>query len=149
MADFRPGTPEQAAFLGELLDARPADRDRRARASTAAAADFEDVRLSAVAALVTRARRRRSARAAALPAGPATPRPGDSRLPQILSRTWRAAIFAFEGSEAEAAEQYERALPPRGLERVPVDDRPRAHAGRLLPGVSGDRGPRGRWRPAG
>ena len=56
------------------------------------------------------------------------------------------SIFAFDGSEAQAAEQYERASAPRGLERVPADDRPRAHAGRLLPGLPRDRRPRAAGR---
>ncbi len=40
---------------------------------------------------------------------------------------------------ARRAMQARARQPPRGLERVPADDRAGADAGRLLPGVSGDR----------
>ena len=138
MPDVRPASADQAALLARARRARPADRDRRPRRLRPRRAPSRTC-ASASTALVTRAARARSARAAALPAGDAAPRPRDGRLPEVASRISPAAIFAFEGDESEAAEQDERAEPPRGLERVPGHDRARAHAGRLLPGLSGDR----------
>ena len=106
MADFRPGSPEQTAFLGELLDARllietgvPGIYGR--------GGDFEEARL-AVAEMVSRAG--------------AVDEPEQLRFPPILPRRdletvgylksfphLAGSIFAFEGNEADAAAQYERA----------------------------------------
>ncbi len=106
MADYRPGSPEQQAFLGELIGARllietgvPGVYGR--------GGDFEDVRLG-VAEMVSRAG--------------AGDEPEQLRFPPILPRRdlekvgylksfphLAGAIFAFDGSEAEASEQYDRA----------------------------------------
>jgi seryl-tRNA synthetase len=102
----RPATPDQAALLSELLH-------RRLLIATAVpgvygrGGDFEDVR-ERVGALVTRA------------AAPESPE--QLRFPPILPRSdletvgylksfphLAGSIFAFEGTEAQAAEQYERA----------------------------------------
>ncbi len=106
MADYRPGSPEQQAFLGELLDARLLV-DTGVPGVYGRGGDFEDVRVR-VAEMVTRAGE---------PDGPE-----QLRFPPILPRRdletvgylksfphLAGAIFAFEGSESDAAEQYERA----------------------------------------
>jgi seryl-tRNA synthetase len=106
MPGFRPATPDQAALLSELLD-------RRLLIATGVpgvyghGGDFEDAR-ERVAAMVTRA------------AAPESPEP--LRFPPLLPRRdletvgylksfphLAGSIFAFDGTEAEAAEQYERA----------------------------------------
>ena len=106
MADYRPGSPDQAAFLTELLE-------RRLLIATSVpglygrGGDFEDVRVG-VAELVTRAG--------------APERPEQLRFPPVLPRHdletvgylksfphLAGSIFAFDGDERDAAEQYERA----------------------------------------
>ncbi|MHB8240630.1 MAG: amino acid--[acyl-carrier-protein] ligase [Solirubrobacteraceae bacterium] len=106
MADYRPGSPEQQAFLGELLDARLLI-DTGVPGVYGRGGDFEDVRVR-VAEMVTRAGE--------------PDQPEQLRFPPILPRRdletvgylksfphLAGAIFAFEGSERDAAEQYERA----------------------------------------
>jgi seryl-tRNA synthetase len=106
MADYRPGSPDQAAFLAELLE-------RRLLIATSVpglygrGGDFEDVRVG-VAELVTRTG--------------APERPEQLRFPPVLPRHdletvgylksfphLAGSIFAFDGDERGAAEQYERA----------------------------------------
>jgi seryl-tRNA synthetase len=106
MAQFRPGTPEQDAFLDELLE-------RRLLLQTSVpgvygrGGEFEDVRVG-VAEMVTRAG--------------AGERPEQMRFPPVLPRHdietvgylksfphLAGSIFAFSGSEDQAAEQYQRA----------------------------------------
>ena len=73
-------------------------------ASTGAAARFEDVR-QRFDALVARRPRADAPEVAALPAGAAAPAARAQRLPEVVPAPRRAAIFAFEGDEAQAAEQ--------------------------------------------
>jgi seryl-tRNA synthetase len=106
MADHRPGTPDQAAFLAELLD-------RRLLVATAVAGvygrggDFELV-CERVDDLVTRTGE--------------PEQPEQLRFPPVLARRdlesvgylknfphLAGSIFAFAGDESQAAEQYERA----------------------------------------
>ncbi|HEX5307720.1 MAG TPA: amino acid--[acyl-carrier-protein] ligase [Solirubrobacteraceae bacterium] len=106
MADFRSGTPDQVAFLDELLD-------RRLLIATGVAGvygrseAFEAVSVS-VAETITRA-------------GSAE-RPEQLRFPPVLPRRdletvgylksfphLAGSIFAFDGSEQQAGEQYDRA----------------------------------------
>jgi seryl-tRNA synthetase len=106
MADYRPGTPDQAAFLAELLD-------RRLLLQTGVpgiygrGAVFEDV-CGRVGEMVTRAG--------------APEQPEQLRFPPVLPRRdletvgylksfphLAGSIFAFAGDEGQAAEQYERA----------------------------------------
>jgi seryl-tRNA synthetase len=106
MPDVRPATPEQAALLSELVE-------RRLLIETGVpgvygrGGAFEDVR-ERLAALVTRAG--------------APERPEQLRFPPLLPRRdletvgylksfphLAGSIFAFEGTEAQAAEQYEQA----------------------------------------
>jgi seryl-tRNA synthetase len=106
MADFRPGTPDQSAFLDELVE-------RRLLIETGVpgvygrGGELEEVR-ERVSALVTRAG-----------AGDA---PEQLRFPPVLPRRdletvgylksfphLAGSIFAFAGTEAQAGEQYERA----------------------------------------
>jgi len=106
MADFRPATPDQAALLAELVD-------RRMLIETGVpgvygrGGVFEDVR-ERVGALVTRAA--------------ADAQPEQLRFPPILPRQdleavgylksfphLAGSIFAFEGTQAQATEQEERA----------------------------------------
>ena len=102
--------------------------------------DFEDVR-ERVAALVTRAG--------------AAEEPEQLRFPPVLPRRdletvgylksfphLAGSIFAFDGHRGAGRRAVRARLPPRGLERVPGDDRARAHPRRLLPRVSRDRRPR-------
>lgn len=106
MADYRPGTPEQAAFLAELFD-------RRLLLQTSVpgiygrGAGFEDV-CERVGEIVSRAG--------------APEDPEQLRFPPVLARRdletvgylksfphLAGSIFGFEGSESQAAEQYDRA----------------------------------------
>jgi seryl-tRNA synthetase len=106
MAEYRPGTPEQAAFLGELLD-------RRLLLATSVpgvygrGGAFEDV-CTRVGEMVSRAG--------------APEHPEEMRFPPLLPRRdlevvgylknfphLAGSIFAFAGDEAQATEQYERA----------------------------------------
>jgi seryl-tRNA synthetase len=106
VADFRPGTPDQLEFLAELLD-------NRLLIETGVAGiygrggDFEEVRVG-VAEMVSRAG--------------AADAPEQVRFPPILPRHdletvgylksfphLAGSIFAFEGNEGQAAEQYDRA----------------------------------------
>jgi seryl-tRNA synthetase len=106
MAQFRPGTPEQEAFLAALLE-------RRLLLQTSVpgvygrGGEFEDVRVG-VGEMVTRAG--------------AGERPEQMRFPPVLPRHdletvgylksfphLAGSIFAFAGSEDQAAEQYQRA----------------------------------------
>jgi seryl-tRNA synthetase len=106
MAEFRPGTADQAAFLAELIE-RGLLLDTGVPGLYGRSGDFEDVR-EAVAELVTRA--------------VAPERPERMRFPPILPRRdletvgylksfphLAGSIFAFAGDEAQAAEQYARA----------------------------------------
>jgi seryl-tRNA synthetase len=106
MAEFRPGTADQAAFLADLID-RGLLFDTGVPGLYGRSGDFEDVR-EGVAELVTRA--------------VAPERPERMRFPPILPRRdletvgylksfphLAGSIFAFAGNEAQAAEQYERA----------------------------------------
>jgi seryl-tRNA synthetase len=106
MADYRPGTPDQAAFLAELLE------HGLLIASSVAGlygrgGDFERVRVG-VGELVTRAG--------------AGEQPEQLRFPPVLPRRdletvgylksfphLAGSIFAFDGDEQAAGEQYERA----------------------------------------
>jgi seryl-tRNA synthetase len=106
MAGVRPASPDQAALLSELVD-------RRLLIETGVPGvygrgeDFEDVR-ERVASMVTRAA--------------APEHPEQMRFPPIMPRRdletvgylksfphLAGSIFAFAGSEEQAAEQYERA----------------------------------------
>ncbi len=106
MAQFRPGTPEQEAFLAALLE-------RRLLLQTSVpgvygrGGELEDVRVG-VGEMVTRAG--------------AGERPEQMRFPPVLPRHdletvgylksfphLAGSIFAFAGSEDQAAEQYQRA----------------------------------------
>ena len=87
MAEFRPAScGAGGASCDRASRRRPADRERRARRSTAAARDFEAVR-RAVNAPISARRRRRRRRAAALPAGAPPPAARGERLPRSRSRT--------------------------------------------------------------
>jgi seryl-tRNA synthetase len=106
MADYRPGSPEQQAFLGELIDARllietgvPGVYGR--------GGDFEDVRLG-VAEMVSRAGAGEEPEQLRFP--PILPRRDLEKVGYLKSFPHLAgAIFAFDGSEADASEQYDRA----------------------------------------
>lgn len=106
MADYRPGSPEQQAFLGELIGARllietgvPGVYGR--------GGDFEDVRLG-VAEMVSRAGAGEEPEQLRFP--PILPRRDLEKVGYLKSFPHLAgAIFAFDGSEADASEQYDRA----------------------------------------
>jgi seryl-tRNA synthetase len=106
MADYRPGAPDQAAFLAELVDRRLLLRTS-VPGIYGRGASFEDVCLR-VGEIVTRAG--------------ATEDPEQLRFPPVLPRRdlesvgylktfphLAGSIFAFSGSESQAADQYERA----------------------------------------
>jgi seryl-tRNA synthetase len=106
MAEHRPGTPEQQAFLSELLD-------RRLLLETGVpgvygrGGELEDVCVR-VGAMVSRAGEPEAPEQVRFP--PVLPR-RDLELVGYLKNFPHLAgsIFAFEGDEAQAAEQYERA----------------------------------------
>jgi seryl-tRNA synthetase len=106
VSEFRPATPEQAALLSELI-ARRLLIETGVPGVYGRGGAFEDVR-EGIAALVTRAS--------------AGEHPEQMRFPPLLPRRdletvgylksfphLAGSIFAFEGNEAQAAEQYERA----------------------------------------
>ena len=106
MADFRPGSPDQLTFLKELLDGRllietgvPGVYGR--------GGDFEEVR-TRVAGMITRAGAPDSPERLSFP--PILPRRDLERVGYLKSFPHLAgSVFAFEGSESQAAEQYDRA----------------------------------------
>jgi seryl-tRNA synthetase len=106
MAEHRPGTPEQQAFLSELLD-------RRLLLQTGVpgvygrGGELEDVCVG-VGAMVSRAGEPEAPEQMRFP--PVLPR-HDLELVGYLKNFPHLAgsIFAFEGDEAQAQEQYERA----------------------------------------
>ena len=106
MPGVRPASPDQAALLSELVD-------RRLLIETGVpgvygrGGDFEDVR-ERVAALVTRAAAHERPESLRFP--PILPRADLERVGYLKSFPHLAgSIFAFEGTEAQATEQYERA----------------------------------------
>src|SRR3954467_14935185 len=107
MSEFRPGTPAQDAFLRELVAAGlliesgvPGVYGR--------GATFEAVR-EGFDALVTRAAADEGAESLRFP--PVLPRRQLERSGYLSSFPHLAgAVFAFEGTEAQAATQHERAL---------------------------------------
>ena len=106
MAEFRPATPDQEELRRKLHRRRPADRQRACPASTGAGS-----------ASRRPARRRRSSSRAAEPDGaeplrfpPVLPRHQFERSGYLKSFPHLAgSVFAFEGDEEAAREQYERA----------------------------------------
>lgn len=106
MPSFRPATPDQAALLSELLD-------RRLLIETGVAGiygrggAFENVR-ERVADMVTRAASPEAPESLRFP--PVIPRKDLEKVGYLKSFPHLAgSIFAFEGTESQAAEQYERA----------------------------------------
>ena len=83
--------------------------------------------------------RRTTRRDGALPAGAARGSSSSRAATSSRSRISPARSSAFEGDEDAGARAGGDARPPRGLERVPADDRPGARARRLLPGLPRDR----------
>ncbi len=106
MADFRPGAPEQLTFLQELLDGRllietgvPGVYGR--------GGDFEEVH-ARVAGMITRAGAGDRPERLSFP--PILPRRDLETVGYLKSFPHLAgSIFAFEGTEEQAAEQYDRA----------------------------------------
>jgi seryl-tRNA synthetase len=106
MAEFRPGTPEQADFLAELLD-RGLLVDSGVPGVYGRSEDFERVRW-AFDALVTDASAVDSPERLAF--GPLLPRKQIEEIGYLKSFPHLAgSVFAFEGDEEQAAEQEERA----------------------------------------
>lgn len=106
MAGSPPGTPEQAAFLSELLDHGLLIAGR-VPGVFGRSGEFEDVRL-AVADLVTRAAAPEAPQRLHFP--PLLPRHDLETVGYLKSFPHLAgSIFAFTGEERQAAEQYERA----------------------------------------
>jgi len=106
MADFRPGAPDQAAFLGELLEGRllvetgvPGVYGR--------GEDFERVRVG-VAGMISHAGAAEDPEQLRFP--PVIPRRDLETVGYLQSFPHLAgSIFGFTGNEAQAAEQYGRA----------------------------------------
>jgi len=106
MAEFRPGTADQAALLSELLERRLLI-DTGVPGLYGRGRDFEDVR-ERLAAMVTRAAAPEQPEEMRFP--PLLPRRDLERVGYLRSFPHLAgSVFAFEGSEADAAAQYERA----------------------------------------
>src|SRR3954452_1355557 len=107
MSDFRPGTPEQDAFLRDLVDAGLLI-ESGAPGVYGRGATFEAVR-EGFDALVTRAAADEGAESLRFP--PVLPRRQLERSGYLSSFPHLAgAVFASEGTEAQAATQHERAL---------------------------------------
>jgi seryl-tRNA synthetase len=106
MAAARAGTVDQAAFLGELLD-RGLLLQSGVPGLYGRSGDFEDVR-EGVADLVTRAVAPESPERLRFP--PLLPRRDLETVGYLKSFPHLAgSIFAFNGTEEQAAEQYDRA----------------------------------------
>ena len=106
MSGPRPGSPDQAALLSELLDRRLLI-DTGVPGVYGRGADFENVR-ERVADLVSRAAAPELPEQLRFP--PLIPRRDLERVGYLKSFPHLAgSIFAFEGDESQAAEQYERA----------------------------------------
>jgi seryl-tRNA synthetase len=106
VAEFRPGTPEQTAFLQELLD-NGVLVDSGVPGVYGRGGAFERVR-SAFDALVTRAGDGDAPERMAFP--PLLPRRQLEQIGYLKTFPHLAgSIFAFEGDEEQAAEQEERA----------------------------------------
>jgi len=102
----RPASPDQAALLRELIDRRLLI-DTGVPGVYGRGGDFEEVR-ERVAALVTRAAAAEQPEQLRFP--PLLPRRDLERVGYLKSFPHLAgSIFAFDGSEAEASAQYERA----------------------------------------
>jgi seryl-tRNA synthetase len=106
VAQFRPGTPEQTAFLRELLD-HGLLLESGVPGVYGRGAEFERVR-AAVDALVTRAAAVEEPERLAFP--PLLPREQLERIGYLKSFPHLAgSVFAFAGDEEQAAEQERRA----------------------------------------
>jgi seryl-tRNA synthetase len=106
MATFRPATPDQAAFLAELV-ARRLLIETGVPGLYGRGGAFEDTR-ERVAALVTRAAAGEAPEQLRFP--PVLPRRDLETVGYLKSFPHLAgSIFAFSGSETQASEQYERA----------------------------------------
>jgi seryl-tRNA synthetase len=106
MSEFRPGTADQAAFLAELTE-RGLLLQTGVAGVYGRGGAFEDVR-ELVAAMVTRAVAPEAPERVHFP--PVLPRRDLETVGYLKSFPHLAgSIFSFEGSEGEAAEQYERA----------------------------------------
>jgi seryl-tRNA synthetase len=106
MSDFRPATPDQAAFLAELV-ARRLLIETGVPGLYGRGGAFEDTR-ERVAALVSRAGAGEAPEQLRFP--PVLPRRDLETVGYLKSFPHLAgSIFAFSGSEAQAAEQYDRA----------------------------------------
>jgi seryl-tRNA synthetase len=106
MADYRPGTPDQEAFLAELLDRRLLMRTSVPGLYGRGGA-FEGI-CERVGAMVTRAGSPEAPEQLRFP--PVLPRRDLETVGYLKSFPHLAgSIFGFEGSESEAAEQYDRA----------------------------------------
>ena len=135
MATFRPGTADQTAFLEALIE-RGLLIPSGVPGVYGRGAAFEQVRVGVDGRSIAPRRpmpprccgSRRCCRAT-------SSRPG---LPQELPAPRRHDL-RVRRDEAEANEQFELGVAPRGLERVPAHERPGAAAGRVLPGLPGDR----------
>jgi seryl-tRNA synthetase len=105
-AATRPASPDQAALLAELLDRRLLI-DTGVPGVYGRSADFEQVR-EGIAALVTRAAAAEQPEQLRFP--PILPRSDLERIDYLKSFPHLAgSIFAFDGNEAQAAEQHARA----------------------------------------
>ena len=106
MSGYRPATPDQAALLSELIDRRLLI-DTGVPGVYGRGGDFEAVR-ELLAALVTRAGADEEPEQLRFP--PVMPRHDLETVGYLKSFPHLAgSIFSFEGSEADAAGQYERA----------------------------------------
>lgn len=106
MADFRPGAPDQAAFLGELLERRILI-DTGVPGVYGRGDDFERVRVG-VAGMISHAGVAEDPEQLRFP--PVIPRHDLETVGYLRSFPHLAgSIFGFNGNEAQAAEQYGRA----------------------------------------
>jgi seryl-tRNA synthetase len=106
MADYRPGTPDQEAFLAALLDRRLLMRTS-VPGLYGRGGGFEGI-CERVGAMVTRAGAPEAPEQLRFP--PVLPRRDLETVGYLKSFPHLAgSIFGFEGSESEAAEQYDRA----------------------------------------
>jgi seryl-tRNA synthetase len=106
VADFRPGAPDQLTFLKELLDSRLLI-DTGVPGLYGRGGDFEEVHMR-VAEMITRTGAPDRPERLSFP--PILPRHDLETVGYLKSFPHLAgSIFAFEGTEGQAAEQYDRA----------------------------------------
>ena len=136
MAEFRPGTPDQTAFLDELI-AGGLLIETGVAGVYGRSETFEDIRLR-FDDVVSRAVAPDGAESLRFP--PVLPKSRIESTGYLKSFPHLAgSVFSFEGSESDAAAQHDRASRHEDWSEFQADDGPGAGSRRLLSDLSRDR----------